>query len=64
MRALRSEYYDVQKVETERVIVESIVNTVNELRIQQMMLEDTKRAMELADESFGQAHIDFSRIMA
>ena len=57
----RAEYYDVQKVETERVIVESIVNTVNELRIQQMMLEDTKKAMELADESFRQNQYNYAQ---
>lgn len=57
----RSEYYEVQKVETERVIVESIVNTVNELRIQQMMLEDTKKAMELADESFRQNQYNYAQ---
>ena len=56
----QAEYYDVQKVETERVIVESIVNTVNELRIQQMMLEDTKKAMELADESFRQNQYNYA----
>ena len=57
----RSEYYDVQKVETERAIVESIVNTVNELRIQQMLLEDTKKAMELADESFRQNQYNYAQ---
>ena len=57
----RSEYYEVQKVETERVIIESIVNTVNELQIQQMMLEDTKRAMELADESFRQNQYNYAQ---
>lgn len=57
----RAEYYDVQKAETERVIIESIVNTVNELQIQQMMLEDTKKAMELADESFRQNQYNYAQ---
>ena len=57
----RAEYYDVQKVETERIVVESIVNTVNELQIQQMMLEDTKKAMELADESFRQNQYNYAQ---
>lgn len=57
----QTEYYDVQKVETERVIIESIVNTVNELQIQQMMLVDTKKAMELADESFKQNQYNYAQ---
>ena len=56
----RMEYYNVQKIETERVITESIVNTVNELMIQQQMLSDTKKAMELADESFKQNQYNYA----
>ena len=56
----RVEYYDVQQSETERTLTEAIVNTINELQIQQEMLADTKMAMELADESFRQNQYNYA----
>lgn len=56
----RMEYYTVQESETERTVTEAIVNTINELQIQQQMLADTKKAMELADESFKQNQYNYA----
>lgn len=57
----RVEYYNTQRMETERVIAEEIVNTVNELQIQQQMLDDTRKAMDLADESFSQNQYNYAQ---
>lgn len=57
----RLDYYNVQKIESERVITEEIVNTVNELQIQQQMLVETREAMELADESFAQNQYNYAQ---
>lgn len=57
----RVDYYNVQKSETERTITEAIVNTINELQIQQEMLADTKKAMDLADESFDQNQYNYAQ---
>lgn len=57
----KAEYYDVQKKETERVITEAIVNTVNEIQIQQQMLVETRKAVELADESFAQSQYNYAQ---
>ena len=54
------EYYDVQRLEIERTVTEAIVNTINELQIQQEMLADTRKAMELADESFAQNQYNYA----
>ncbi len=57
----RLEYYNVQKMETERTISEAILNTVNDLQMQQQMLEDTGKAMILADESFAQNQYNYAQ---
>lgn len=57
----RVAYYDAQEEETERVIKEAIVNTVNEIQIQQQMLEETRKARDLADESFAQNQYNYAQ---
>ena len=57
----RLEYYNVQKLETERTMSEAIINTVSDLQMQQQMLAETRKAMELADESFAQNQYNYAQ---
>ncbi len=57
----RLDYYNVQQMETERTFKENIYNTIRDLEMQQQMLVETQRAMELADESFAQNQYNYAQ---
>lgn len=57
----RLEYYNIQQMETERSFRENIYNTIRDLEMQQQMLTDTQKAMELADESFVQNQYNYAQ---